>query len=374
MLNHLPESVVFLHTQMKASLESAGRCAKFLADRGVQTSTHETSAFDPRQVAEDVVGLAVQQGLGRVLLNYTGGTKVMSLAAYNSIPAHIPKIYFDSREGLMVDQGRFNPVDQPLLTVPDVFALHADVSINSTVAVPPAAGCTTELLGQRLCQNPKLASWLGQYRSQTLNGFRKVGGWALPSTPMAVPFQNRNARLAGLLEKAMRSDDLLQDSSGAFLPNEAGLAYLDGFWWEGVVVRGLRQGFESLEVPLDSLDIRTNLNIIWTSSSIPTPNELDVALVYRNRLYLISCTTASEKETEKRRVQVEALTDRLGGHFAKAMLATTQPESVLGKLRARSSDRLVIPALEEWSNPKELLEKWFRGDSFREKSPASLNG
>lgn len=356
-LPKLPEKVVFMHTEMPASREAAERCAKFLAARGVDAQTHLTDAYDATRVSEDVASLATQNDLGKVLLNYTGGTKVMSLAAYQAVPPHIPKIYFDSRKGLMVNQGLFQSLAMPPLSVMDILALHADVEADSTAFAPPPAPATSAILAEVFARDPRVVTGLMTYRDKVLKPLRKGRAWLIPTESLPLPLEKQNANLAASMAKAMRSDGLLQPLDG-FCPNQNGLLLLEGFWWEHLVECRLRAGFDALRLPMDMIDIRTNLTVRWKAARTNTPNEFDLAFVFQNRLYLVSCTSASESETEKRRSQVEAFAERLGGHFAKAMVASTLLDDKLDKLKARGSSRLLLPGFKEWMKPERLLRTW----------------
>lgn len=358
-LPRLPKKVVFLHTELKASLEAAERCARFLAKRGVETLTHQSSAFDATRVAEDIATLAARHDLGKVLLNYTGGTKVMSLAAYSALPPHLPKIYFDSRMGIMVNQGSFQQLELPLLSVADLLSLHADVEPDSTSALPPMGKTSARLLEKEFVKDQRIANLLMDYRDKTLRGLKNGRGWRPLTEPISVPFTEKKPMLAQTIEDAMREDGLLQPVAG-FCPTSDGLSFLEGFWWEQVIANRIRKGFEELGVPAQSVDIQTNLTLRWTAAKSTTRNEFDLAFVFQNRLFLVSCTTASETDTEKRRVQVEAFTDRLGGHFGKAILASTLGPT-LDKLRARASSRITLPNVSEWRRPAELLRRWCLG-------------
>ncbi len=357
LLTRLPETVVFLHTDMKASIESAKRCARFMAAKGVKTMTHKTSAFSPKQVAEDVVTIAARHDLSRVLLNYTGGTKLMSLAAHNALPPHIPKVYFDSRMGIMADQNAFVAAEPPALTVEEMLSLHADVTIDLTAEAPHGSETSSALLAGLLAVDGRNLTSMLSFRQKYLKPLRTGRNWRRLTDPIKNPFEDKNPDTARGLEAAMRKDGLLEEREG-FCPNSHGLTFLEGLWWEQVVAARVKEGFRENGIDAASLDLKTNLTIRWTRANIVTQNEFDLAFVFRNRLYLISCTSASESETEKRRVQIEAFTDRLGGHFGKAMIASTLGGALIDKLRARGSDRVFVPAVGHWQDPAGLIRKW----------------
>lgn len=203
LLPRLPEKVVFLHTNLDGSVYAAKQCVKFLLARGVAAEPILTDAYNATQVAEDVASLAAQNDLSRVLLNYTGGTKVMSLAAYQALPPHIPKIYFDSRKGLMVNQGLFQPLAMPPLTVMDILSLHADVEADLGAVAPPPGNATSNLLATAFRKDPLVPGELMVFRQKVLKKFRTINNWDLPQAPIPVPFIKKNPELAAALAKAM---------------------------------------------------------------------------------------------------------------------------------------------------------------------------
>ena len=357
LLAHLPETVVFFHTDLKASFEAAKRCAKFMEARGVVVRTVPTSASEPAKVAEDVLAEAVKHDFSRVLLNYTGGTKPMSLAAYNAVPPHVPRIYFDLRNGIMLNQTRFEPLALPTLGVEDMLALHADVTVELTGIVPPPSEASSDLLSRWIKENPSYLGQMMSYRQKHLQKFHNKHGWSNLPGPLPIPFQDKHPERAQELELAMRADGILEPRDGFFPSNPGGLNYLHGLWWEQVVARRIMEGFKQHGIDGSTVNLRTNLNIRWAKETASAPNELDIAFVFRNRLYLVSCTTATESETEKRRIQVEAFADRLGGHFAKAMLACTLDGATLDKLKARSGDSIKIPSRTLLQKPADLV-RW----------------
>ena len=355
-LAHPPTKVLFLHTSLKASREATHRCAALLRARDIQVETVETDAFDAARITKDVQAIAAAHPTADLLLNYTGGTKIMSLAAYQALAPEIPRLYFDSAMGVMVGLGPFGPAAQPLLTVDEMLALHAEVSPVSEVAGPIPAPQTIALIVRLIRKDPKLLWDLLTYRQKVLSRYRLKKGWVKITEPIEVPLA-KHPKNAEALAKSREEEGLLESGEG-FRPTAAGLEFMEGFWWEQFVFHQLSHGFTLLGVHPEELDIRVNLSISWNSAGTQTQNEFDIAFNYRNRLYFISCTSASEAESEKRRVQIEAFADRLGGRFAKAMLACTLQPRVLTKLQARGSDRVLIPEWHAWLYPKGLLKDW----------------
>jgi hypothetical protein len=103
----------------------------------------------------------------------------------------------------------------------------------------------------------------------------------------------------------------------------------------------------------------TNLSVRWKEAqSSRTTNEFDLVFSFQDRLFIISCTAASEGVTEDHRHQVEALVERLGGHLGKAMVACTSTPDVLKNLQARASSRVLLANTRDWLKPANLLRTW----------------
>jgi hypothetical protein len=362
MLANLPDKVIFFHSAMPASRGSATRCAQFLQARGVEVRTSLIEAFDAAQVSNEVVRNAAEHDLGNVLLNYTGGTKVMSLAAYQALPPHIPRIYFDPRVGLSVNQGLFVPLAHPPLKVMDILSLHAAVeTIEDPHATSPQfrANKTTRVICDAILRDPRKVNLLLKFRDDNLSKLRGRNGWKPLLGPLPIPFSGQDPKLADQLVLAMGQDGLLRPETDGFSPNGEGLSFLDGFWWERFVEAQLQKGLRSLGLGPDSVNLCTNLSVRWKEAqSSRTTNEFDLVFSFQDRLFIISCTAASEGVTEDHRHQVEALVERLGGHLGKAMVACTSTPDVLKNLQARASSRVLLANTRDWLKPANLLRTW----------------
>jgi hypothetical protein len=157
----------------------------------------------------------------------------------------------------------------------------------------------------------------------------------------------------------MGQDGLLRPETDGFSPNGEGLSFLDGFWWERFVEAQLQKGLRSLGLGPDSVNLCTNLSVRWKEAqSSRTTNEFDLVFSFQDRLFIISCTAASEGVTEDHRHQVEALVERLGGHLGKAMVACTSTPDVLKNLQARASSRVLLANTRDWLKPANLLRTW----------------
>jgi hypothetical protein len=182
-----------------------------------------------------------------------------------------------------------------------------------------------------------------------------------------IPRPFENSELGNSLTNAMIKDHLLI-SEKPFRPNNKGLDFLEGFWFEGFILKKVAEGMKALNIDPSSAMLCTNVNIKWRSkivvgnetTSKSGTNEIDIAFIANDSLYLISCTTASESEVEKRRQAVENFSDRLGGRFAKAMIACTLPNNdSFAKIFSRKSQRMLITNFTHWLKPANVLDEWF---------------
>lgn len=287
------DKVVYLHTDMPGSRNAARRCADFLRRRGIRTALAEVDAYDVRAMARLVMEISLREGLENVLLNYTGGTKPMSLAAYGAMPEYVTRLYYDPRKGYMVNMEPFAamPPHAPL-GVEDFMRLNSDVKINPRAARRKRANLTEQVLLDALNVSPELVDlFTADYRKDVLKALFLHKGWKPVRAPIPRPFETEDPELADRLEEAMRGDGLLQERSG-FLPNKSGLDYMNGFWWEGVVLKKIRDGLLACGIEPDDADLHKNVGVLWKGTK--TDNELDILFTHQDRLFLVSCTTAWE--------------------------------------------------------------------------------
>jgi len=357
-----PEKVIFLHTDFQPSEQAARRCARFLKTKfGIETSSKRTDAFDTKIVTEDVMRLLMAHGLGNVLLNWTGGTKPMSLAALQALPDLVPTLYFDSRRGVLINLSppyRELPPTEPL-SLEDMIPLNANAYLVENKGAPPLCPHCDQILCN--LSNNKIKTFL-DYCKTHINKLhldkkeqrKEKRRWKkIEEEGIQVPFAD-DETLSKKLIAAMENDRLLLRGN-AFRPNNNGLDYLYGFWFEKYVKDKVEAGLAKLMN--DPPQVYANIKVRWAGSR--ADNEVDLAFLYRNRLYLISCTTASLGDAEKRRGQVENFANRFGGSFACAMLACTLFDYNLNELRSRKSSSMAIPFFDEWKKPDDVLRKWF---------------
>jgi len=317
----------------------------------------KTPPFDADAIGANVRRIVDTEGKERVLLNWTGGTKPMSVFAAIEV-GNAPILYYDNRAGgVMVGRGPFVPLPsaEPL-TMDEMFLLHADVKVKRSldrVYRSNTAACIRKLVKQ----TPRTIQDFIQYKN-TLDRLQK--------TPKRRQFERLNAPINGpfkdpdknqQIQESMHADGLMS-KAGGFQPTLDGLNYLNGFWWEDFVFGVLCERLEKL-VPGRCLPPSMNIEVLWGDST--TENELDIAFLYNDQLFHISCTTAAESELEKRRASAIEFAQRFGGSFARTMIASTSPNHILSRVAVRNPAGIEMPPWQVWpyaNQVDDLLRRW----------------
>lgn len=361
-----PERVVLLRTDLTGSRDAAGRIENFLRGRDIIAGSVQVDAFDDSSVHNAISRIVNQYGAQSTLINWTGGTKPMSLAAYRAAGGAVTRLYYDQRAGIRLNDEPFQPLPNPIdLGIRDHIQLNAGVHIEPQADRPPPAPRSTRVLINALTRRPEsgdaILKWLADYRFNVLEPLRRNRRWLADPGPIPTPPQcPDHPRLHTGLTDAMLEDDLLDepaDSDERFVPTTEGLGFLHGFWWEGVVHHLLLDGLRNLGETAPANTIERNLNLKWPGHK--TNNELDLAFLRANRLYFISCTTAVESLAEEKRRAVENMALNLGGRFARGMLACTLDEGRAGAIQARGRLTTLVPHWSRWLQPDQLLKDWF---------------
>lgn len=358
-LAYRPETVYILHTDDLASVHAARGIMRLLQRRGgVGVALATTPAFDAEGIAASVRAIVSRAGQDRVLLNWTGGTKPMSVFATIAMGG-APTLYYDRRAGgAMVARGAFEPLPpaQPL-TMDEMFLLHADVKVlhSSRKAYQPH---TAAVMQDLVRKEPDTIQQLLGYRA-VLKGLprsKSRNSFAPLKQPIRPPFGS--GQIQGRILESMTADKLIMQDARGFQPTPQGLDYLNGFWWEDIVFGFLCEALDRVvrgQPPRPAM----NIEVQWGGSI--TQNELDIAFLYNDQLFHISCTTAAERDLEKRRMSAIEFAQRFGGRFAKTMIASTASPKILSKIGVRNPVGIEMPAWEIWTDPDDLdnlLRRW----------------
>lgn len=324
-----PEEVVLLTSEPMR--ERADWLENVLRPRGVRVARAPLDgAFDIERIREQVFDLVAAREGEDLALNATGGTKPMSIAAFEVFRGlGLPVFYVHPDHDRLV--WLYHPAgDRPSavdlddrVKLPAFLAAHG-VEMQSTSAgdgVPaPLRDLTRELVarpdryGRALgFLNHLAASARGSLRSEPFRGGRGVFG--------------------ELLELFEAAGCLRRESGRLRFPDETRRFYVNGGWLEAHVystIFGLRAELPEIH------DLQASLEVTYGGE---VRNEVDVAFLADNRLYVVECKTKrfskSDGFADEALYKLGTLDEQLGGLGARSLLVSYQPIRRSDYTRAR---------------------------------------
>jgi len=302
----------------------------------------------------------------RVILNATGGTKLMSLAALTAFrDAGREVVYVDTQNGLLHflhDPGLKPENLDPCLSIGDYLVTHGFIirgrrgSWRSGKALPTRKN-STKLLA-RHC--PGLSRFLSLFNSlgvQSLARHCKDSPW-----PRSVKL-TRQIRRAGRQRELIESFEeeglvaVRQDRVEFAGPEEA--FYLSGGWLEehafvSACESGAQEAAMSVEVDWD------------TREDYGVSNEFDCLAIWNNRMFVIECKTANlaggkagGQKAGQMLYKLESLRSKVAGVFGKGAVVTAKRPEPTALSRARANG-LEVFGPEEVSDLASAIGAWMR--------------
>jgi hypothetical protein len=319
-----------------------------------------------KKLSEYVSGLE-----GSLGLNYTGGTKAMSVHTYRAIEHLEPnaifsyldsntlEMYFDNASG---ESQRIKVL--PKLSLSQMFQLHGLVW-----RVPPSdRPILPNLAGEfaQLYQKPSLVKawkeWRKYFRDQVKKDFWWKGEIELQKlspldiTTLPLSFQS-------LLQKIGATSQTLSLANACnygFPDCTSVCEWLDGIWLEHHVlaqIQNIAQGLNIQESKMSfRIDERSSQSRQWEKF------EFDVAFVRNHQLFALSCTTASDRQICKQKLfEANTRARQLGGVEARVGLVccNNYPDSLRSELEVESRDlKIAVFGRQDLCNLGEKIIKW----------------
>lgn len=252
---------------------------------------------------------AIIEKYEEVVVNLTGGTKVMALAAFSACVGHARPIYVDSVGRRIIDLSNSKTALPwpPSITIKPYLACYGYemVSVGDPKARPAAWLQVARMLAETDPEEGSVKR-LNRLASERRQNLRR---------PMDLDAPD----LVDLLQGAR----LIQaQTSGQWrFADEPSRAFLNGGWLEALTFETV---YELMGKPAGTAVM--NLNI----SRDGVPNEFDIAFVHHGRLHVIECKTgdlAQNKANPLAQVvyKLDSLTDQAGGAMARAMFVSYHP-------------------------------------------------
>ena len=345
-----PREVILLVTErMRAKADALAHTLKTRC--GVKTRQIAiASEYDMQEMEDKVLGelIALDEAKENIALNLTGGTKLMAIAAYRTFhDAGYPAFYFTatSNEVLLLDNNERLTLQPPKIKIEDYLRLHGyQIAANNQLqhSVPRER----QAIGEELVQRH-------QYYTDAITALNGIISTGRAQNRKTLTFtQNETwGALDDLIDLLARYDLLKTDGDKITFTDEDSLRYANGGWLEEYT-------FHLAASLPDIQDIALNVQI-ENAGNPHQPNELDIAILSHNILFVLECKTANLKADEKTQnalYKLESL-KKLGG------LRTQTAFISYRKLQPETRDRAKGAGIEiieqkDLHGFKTLLHKW----------------
>ena len=322
-----PERVVFIATKQEDDsrkvLQSTLRTHKIACEPPVYVD-----AYEPATILTACRNIVERYGRSHLVANLTGGTKVMSLAAFRAFSAaKVRCLYTDTQNQRLLSLYPDTTAPEPLDTHIDVLTyLRANGHIASTrpasarLSLPSVAA----FMGRHIAE---LDPFLSKLRYEVRDGHRKK------SFRFAVSGKQRSTVAAEFLQRAMRAGVLTAGRAGSreleiTFKDDRARRYVEGEWLEDLVFETVKKaGFDSYA---------TNVSLMWKDAPEQEMNEIDIAVVHNLRFFYLSCKSGSDANQLKYHLfELEALAEMAGGFFNHPILVASSAKAVPKHLRRR---------------------------------------
>lgn len=319
---------------------------------GVKVSSWSiASAWDIYHVQDRVLDLLTEREHEDIALNATGGTKPMSIAAYEVFRSQDKPVFYVHPEQDKVIW--LSPANWSQHELADRIKLEAflgayGAQCESLERTPINSGhraLTDELVQdlRRYALPLRKLNWYADQAKSHLTVQLDTKGWS------EVEYLAERFELHGLLTLGQGS---------IVFPDEGARFFVNGGWFEEFVYSllfNLRKDIGSIN------DLARNIQVVRTVPKGPVSNEIDVAFLANNRLYLIECKTRGWKDNAgaESLYKLDTLKDLLGGIQGQAMLISYQK---LDKYTKRRADDLAIRYCDasEIHHLREKIKDWVR--------------
>lgn len=348
-----PDEAVLLITHLMHA--QAKHLATVLQEAGVKTTRIELEdEHDYKAIQTAMLEVATTREGNSIALNVTGGTKLMALAAQSVAEAAGWKVFYvdaDTDEVIWLsEEARRQPLAQQLRLTH--YLRGYGFTLPQGVARPPFEQRHADLTKTLLLQIGSLEAPLSQ-----LNWLGQIAEDAKKLQVALSPAQQNNRGLEALLRNFQDAAVLTLQGANLRFSSEADRDFAKGGWLEAHV-------FKTVSALTGELGIRDKAANLQVTDQDGVNNELDVAFLARNRLFVIECKTARMDKPEAPKAndtlyKLAEISRRVGGLGSRAMLASyraLRPSEM--QLAKALNIQLVCGA--ELNRLEEKLKTWVR--------------
>ena len=310
-----------------------------LEKRGVRVERWKLpDAYDVEQIQHHVLELLErEQALieeKAIMLNATGGTKPMSIAAYEAFRAYELPIFYVHPE-----------TDRLIWLYPQG---RAAIDLANRIRIEPfleAHGVLVDGEPGRNIPDPALletgkeiVARIKQF-TEPLSQLNWLAATAARSSLLSERVRDDKGWLAELLDLFARNGFLKRENGRLRFANENARFFANGGWLEYLVfdaIRTQRRQDDAIQ------DIVRSIRVQRQRKGEFVPNEIDVAFLRDNRLHIIECKTRKfvgkdeDGPGAEALYKLDSLSDLMGGLQARAMLVSFR--EIAPHDRARAND------------------------------------
>ena len=281
-------------------------------------------AWDIQHIRDRVLDWMAAHEEERVALNATGGTKPMSIAAYEAFRAMDQPIFYvhPERDRLIW----MHPAELPAFDLADKIRLPQFLQAHGATLKRQGSDFGVPESRRRLTET--LVRYVKNFEQplRTLNWAAATAERSLVSEPISrASLDHPDWRK--LIDLFAAEETLTLEQNRLHFHDEAARFYANGGWLEDHVY-GLCL---SLKRSTPIHDVGRSLEVERQGRNDTIPNELDVAFLADNRLYIIECKTARFDQAGREPgkgadilYKLDTLTDLLGGLQARSMVVSYQ--------------------------------------------------
>ena len=313
-----PEKAVLLVTQKMQ--RQADALQSVLTESGVKTSRVTLDdEHDFGRLESALMEVATEHEGADIALNLTGGTKLMALAAQSVASAYRWRMFYvDADTDEVIWLGK-NAAPRQRLTAHLRLAHYLrgyGFTLAEGIERPQPNAAWQTLLQGLIINVGSLEEAIGQLNHLSQEAQRSL-------RVNLSPRQRDHHGLDALLRNFEQAQVLKRQGDQISFATEAARNFANGGWIEHYVYQSVSQVTGDLAIR----DKAANLQVLGESGQ---PNEIDVAFMARNRLFMVECKTArmnheGDLKANDTLYKLAENCRRIGGTGTQGMLATYRP-------------------------------------------------
>lgn len=340
------EVVLVVSPQMR---ERASWLKQAIEHRGVVVTEHVIEdAWDIPRAQDALLDLVAAREGTDFALNVTGGTKPMAIAAQQVFHAeNLPIFYVHPARNEIV----------PLFAGEPSFGIEEHVELGDFLAIHGFRELRRDLREHPESHALLAAEFVKEVKrfAEPLRTLNWLVGCAKGTLRVALERHANDPRLGELLNKLDRYGVARIERQFLVFPDEAARFFANGGWLELHIASVLRDCAAELGVQ----EYARSLEVESTGGA---RNELDIAFLAHNRLFLVECKSKWLQGVEAEGPGAESLykldsLTALGGLNTRGMLVSYQPIESWDRRRAADL-RIRIVEVEQLRNLADHLRKW----------------